>query len=131
MFNGILRGMKHALLALILAIPALAFAQSEPLLLTAQEWAHPRNGQVLVGYPSLQAAVSQLMGDETASLELRYPGGDEGSLWVQELRAWLVALGVASARIEAVPGSGTDAAIELQVISREAAVGRPAEPFVE
>ncbi|HID49327.1 MAG TPA: hypothetical protein EYP40_06925 [Chromatiales bacterium] len=49
-------------------------------------------------------------------LLLRYPGGDAGTLWMNELRSWLVSLGVPSHRIETVPGSPDTGIIELEVL---------------
>ena len=38
-------------------------------------------------------------------IELRYPGGEEGELWVGELMDWLISLGIPSKYLVAVPGS--------------------------
>jgi len=73
----------------------------------------PRSGDALLRYPPLVEAVQQLQANDNAVLEIRYPGGDSGSLWARELQAWLVALGVESARIRRVPGS--EAADQLQL----------------
>ena len=83
--------------------------------ITASEWARPRHGDWLVEQPSLAAALKQFQSTPNAHLEIRYPGGDEGVLWSEELQAWLVALGVASDRIDRVPGSGAADRIQLRV----------------
>ncbi len=98
------------LLSLLLLTP-LAHAWQGSL--SAAEWARPRSGAALVRMPVLQQAVTALRAQPESHLQLRYPGGDTGSMWAQELKAWLVALGVVSERIELLPG-GTDAgSIEL------------------
>ncbi len=84
--------------------------------LNAADWARPRHGEWLASHPSLVAALGKLQQSPQSLLQLRYPGGDEGSLWVEELQAWLVALGLESERIETLPGSGAEAAIQLEVI---------------
>ena len=63
--------------------------------------------------PALVAAMRQLQKGQ--HLQLLYPGGDAGSLWAHELRAWLVALGLSSQRIELLPGSRREDAIEVRV----------------
>lgn len=50
-------------------------------------------------------------------LKIKYPGGDEGTLWVNELRSWLIALGLSSERIELIPGSAISTTIELEVVT--------------
>jgi len=83
--------------------------------ITASQWARPRHGDWLVNQPSLAAAIKRLQQSPDAVLEIRYPGGDEGVLWAEELQAWLVALGVASDRIERVPGSGAADRVQISV----------------
>lgn len=47
---------------------------------------------------------------------IAYPGGEDGVIWAGELRAWLIALGVASSHIELQPGTRREDIIELTVI---------------
>lgn len=101
------------IVAMVLLVTALPLpAADAPLHITAFEWAQPRSGDALLRHPALVEVVRQLQENKVALLEIRYPGGDSGSLWARELQAWLVALGVESARIRLVPGS--DAADQLQ-----------------
>lgn len=86
----------------------------EPWFVTAAEWAQPRTGTVLMQHAALSQAMAALHDGQT--LQLLYPGGDEGSLWARELQAWLVALGLSSQRMELLPGSRREDAIELRVI---------------
>jgi len=102
------------LIIALLISPAGAVA-GETWQLPAAEWAQPRHGEWLVRQPALAAAVNALQQQPEAHLLIRYPGGDEGVLWADELQAWLVALGVASRRIEQIPGSGAADRIELEV----------------
>ena len=50
------------------------------------------------------------------SIELRYPGGEEGEFWVQQLADWLVSLGIPSDRLVAIPGSGAGDSIKFALI---------------
>lgn len=86
-------------------------------IIDADRWATPRSGEALVQMEPLREAVVELMRRPGSRLLVRYPGGEAGQLWVQELRAWLVALGVPSSRIELVPGGVSDDIVQLQVES--------------
>lgn len=50
-----------------------------------------------------------------ARLLVRYPGGDRGSRWAQELQNWLISLGVPSIDLEMMPGSADVDIIELEI----------------
>lgn len=102
------------ILLLIVALPLRAETVWE---LSAADWARPRHGEWLVEQPALSAAIERLQQSPQSVLQLRYPGGDEGVLWVEELQAWLVALGLESERIVTLPGSGAEQAIQLEVIA--------------
>lgn len=111
--------MRPLVLILLLGLGAPSFADEAPLHITAGEWAKPRAGIELVRFPGLAAAVRGLLAAPASRLELRYPGGDEGSLWAGELRAWLVALGIPSVRIELVPGSSVPGQIDIQLVPQQ------------
>jgi len=83
--------------------------------LSAADWARPRSGEVVVGLEPVAEVVHQLMQQPASQLIIRFPGGDEGSLWAQELRAWLISLGISSNRIRVVPGSPREDVVELAV----------------
>ncbi len=107
--------MRYLLLALLL-IPVASHADYR---LSADQWARPRSGEAVLG----MAAVLQVMEEfhETAGgrIVISYPGGEEGMLWAQELRGWLIALGVVSARIELLPGYPRGNEIGLAVSRRD------------
>ena len=107
--------MKRLLPLLLLAIGVPLHAAEMPGHITASEWAQPRSGEALLRHPALVQAVQGLQADDRAVLEIRYPGGDSGSLWARELQAWLVALGVESARIRLLPGSEAADQIQLRI----------------
>jgi len=114
-FYGILAPMKNLPLWCLLGLSLSAPALGAPLVLDAEQWAVPRGGEVILGMAPISKAMRQLDQQRGSSLLIRYPGGDEGSLWANELRAWLVALGLSSRRIELVPGSHSAQTIELEV----------------
>jgi hypothetical protein len=112
--DKILPIMRKTLIALLLLSPFPATSE-ESWQITALEWARPRHGEWLVRQPALSEAIGQMQQQPQARLQIRYPGGDEGVLWAEELQAWLVALGLASNRIERVPGSSEAATISLVI----------------
>lgn len=109
-------------LAGVFCAPVLSHAaESQPdvlslLAVTAEQWASPRNGEAIVSMPPLVAAMQDVISRPASRIALRHPGGEEGVAWAQELRDWLVALGMSSDRIEMVQG-GAGGAIELAVLA--------------
>jgi len=85
--------------------------------MSAEEWARPRTAQSLVTMPALTDALKGLDADPLSILLIRYPGGEEGALWANELRDWLVSLGLPSARIEIYPGQSNAGTITLDLKS--------------
>ncbi|HDP90118.1 MAG TPA: hypothetical protein ENN42_09240 [Thioalkalivibrio sp.] len=87
--------------------------------LSAEEWARPRQGDLLVAYPGLNQAIREWGRSGADRIRIRHPAGEAGELWAGELRDWLIALGIASTRIETVPGSPDAANIDLIFHTRE------------
>ncbi len=75
-----------------------------------------RSGERLLKNNELAAVVEAWSKDGRQQIELQYPGGEEGELWVYQLMDWLVALGIPSTNLVAVPGSGKEGLIRLRVI---------------
>ena len=86
-------------------------------LLHAKEWSVPKKPTTLLAMPAINNSMKKLQASTNSVLKLKYPGGDEGTLWANELRSWLVALGLSSKRIELVQGSAISTTIELEVLS--------------
>jgi hypothetical protein len=107
--------MKRMLLLLLLVFSS-AHAADGPWIIDAEFWAMPRSGESVRSEPALRAAVDTLMfREESSRLVIRHPGGETGQLWAQELRGWLVALGIPSARIVTEPGGVRDDQLQLTV----------------
>lgn len=108
----------------VLSLPLPSLAEGPIYVLTAGQWAVPRSGERLLRLPAVVDAVEALDPARAGGrLRIHYPGGDEGTLWARELRAWLVALGLGSERIELVPGSSAPDRLELTV-ARDAGADR-------
>lgn len=75
-------------------------ASSDRIRLTRELWTCPRSG-FYVAQPD--PLIRRFNAQAEGGIVIRYARGDEGSLWAAELRAWLVALGIPSTRIELAP----------------------------
>ena len=103
-----------AMMALLLTINS--FAQPNSVVLTHGAWEIPRHGEVMLKMGELSSIVLQWQSSPDRSIELRYPGGEEGELWVEELKDWLVSLGVPSGKILISPGSDGKDVINISLI---------------
>ena len=108
--------MKMLILSgLLIIISGSSFANNVELL-HANEWSVPKKSTILLAMPAIKNSMNKLKTNVHSRLKIKYPGGDEGTLWVNELRSWLVALGLSSKRIKLEPGSAISTTIELEVI---------------
>ncbi len=92
--------------------------------LKAEQWDMPRHGETLLKQPELAKIVRQWMQQQDAVIEIRYPGGEEGELWLGELMDWLIALGIPSGAINHIPGSGAEDVINLVLIPPNGALSK-------
>lgn len=86
------------------------------LKLTSEHWDLARHGERLIQIPVLKTVVNDWSTSQGHIIELRYPGGEEGELWVRELMDWLISLGIPSQYLVPVPGSGEADVIKFQLI---------------
>lgn len=98
-----------------LCVEAIAGNDAENSLL-AEQWELSRSGDALTKIPAINKVINQWSLKPQQRIELHYPGGEEGELWVEELRDWLVSLGVPSKNIVVMPGSGVEDVIKLHVV---------------
>jgi hypothetical protein len=112
--NISMRLLHFAMIALL--ISGLAVAEPVVMELRAEQWELSRNGERLLAIDGMSEIVEAWSSDTRQAIELQYPGGEEGELWVYQLKDWLVALGIPSKNLVAVPGSGQADVIRLQVI---------------
>lgn len=108
-----------ACLTLSLLISINVYAQDVSIELRAESWDIPRHGESLLTVPELSKVMQKWMTDPSKKIELRYPGGEEGELWVEELKDWFVSLGVPSSIIQLSPGSHAEDIINIVIIKAE------------
>lgn len=104
---------------MLLFIFDIGFAvEDSPYLLTAAQWNVPRTESTVLAMPTLQAVMKAYQSSEASNrLLIKYPGGDEGTLWAYELRGWLISLGIASGNIQLVPGARDANQLEIFVMT--------------
>jgi len=103
---------------LILGVLLLLFSGSlmaESWQLTLDEWSRPRSGEVVMEMAPVADAVLAWHQESDRHLELVYPGGEQGEIWVAELRDWLLALGVDRRAIRLQPGAPSEDVVLLRV----------------
>ena len=104
------------IMLLLLAVCATAQAEQQ-FVLTEEEWSRPRSATVVKSYPAMQKTVQAwLLNPRKQSIELRYPGGEEGSLWAEEIKDWLISMGIPSNKLETYPGHPQQAEVALVVL---------------
>ena len=105
---------RLGLMCLLLFTLAAQANTARIFVLSAEEWARPRSGEVIAEVEALRAAVSYWDKVENGMITVQYPGEDSGELWAAELRDWLISLGVPSDYILMV--AGTQAADEIRLL---------------
>lgn len=81
-----------------------------------EQWELFRHGEKILTITELKELVIAWSENTDKILEMHYPGGEQGELWVRELMDWLIALGVPSGSIYAVPGSGNEDIIKILLV---------------
>ncbi len=97
-------------------------AGNQELKLTEEQWDLVKQGDQLLNMPLLQQVVNAWSSSplwRERGIELRYPGGEEGELWVEELKDSLISLGIPSEYLFVVPGSGEADIIILKISKLE------------
>lgn len=83
-------------LALLMMLPSMAQTFAVP----SEFWLTPRSGQAVRAEPKLQQAFAIYLQSDTVRLRLHHQKRDESTAQAEELRGWLIALGVEAERIE-------------------------------
>lgn len=83
--------------------------------LTREQWTGPRSGAYLAQLEPLNSLIRRFNARAGSGIVIRYAQANEGGLWATELRAWLVALGIPSARIELVSVMRAEDALTIEI----------------
>ena len=96
-----------------------AKAESIIMIVSAEQWAIPRHGERIINMSEIKTIIQAWQKNPKQLIEISYPGGESGELWLTELKDWFIALGISSANIKAVAGSGSKDIIKLTVVTAE------------
>lgn len=109
--------MKRLVVAtLVLACTFAAGAQeSRQWTLTRAQWSGVTSAEQVVDLPPLHAAMKAFDAAPGSRLVVIHNGGEDGLFWAADLKGWLVALGIPSARIVDRTGALPPDRIRLQV----------------
>ena len=72
---------------------------AESVTITADQWARPRSGEAIIHLERLHEVIEALDQSADNQITIRHAAGESGTLWAEELRSWLVSLGIPSRRI--------------------------------
>ena len=109
------------ILALVFSLNTLAYAepqesQQQQWMLTEEQWDLVKQGEQLLAMPLLRQVVDVWALQQGQAIELRYPGGEEGELWIEEVKDWLISLAIPSKYLIAVAGSGEADVIIIKIV---------------
>jgi hypothetical protein len=108
----------HGVLAGVVLAVAMAAAEGAELArahLERDDWPAQRDHRSILSLTAVRTVLEAYDETRDRRLLIRYPGGDLGNAWAFELRDWMVALGVPSASITLLPGSGAPDRLVLSV----------------
>lgn len=100
------RRFPMSLCALGMLLTTASFPLAAEEVIHYRDWAQIKGAVSLLQLPALQRVVTEYENKENAKIIVRYPGGDLGNARAEDLRSWLVSLGISSRDIELHPGSG-------------------------
>ncbi len=66
----------------------------------AEVWASPRQAETFLQHEGVGQLVRALLQAPESRLQLRYPDNEWGEIWGEELRTWLISLGISSDRLD-------------------------------
>ena len=98
------------------ALPAQSSERTATWSLYAEQWELARSGETILSLPAINQLIEAWLSDRQKKIEIHYPGGEDGEVWVQELSDWLVSLGIPSRHMIITPGSGADDVIKFDII---------------
>lgn len=98
---------RHGLTFLIVCLGwSMPLWSEDKWAVSATEWAQPRSGEMVSSLKGVRAAMATVSQSPSSRVAIHHPGGDQGIWWAEELKGWLITLGLDSSRVELVPGSG-------------------------
>ena len=108
--------MNKVILTIVLSCMTFVICHASSVyMLTQEQWAQPKRVENILQMQAIKNTLMEFEKLPGSRLLILYPGGDEGTLWASELKAWLVSMGLSSRQIEIKPGSSESNVIEMRV----------------
>lgn len=82
------------------------------------EWPEYENGANVSALPQVSRTLRLFDEHDKVSIEIRYPGGDQGRSLAESLFKWFITLGIPAQYMELVPGSGSADSLVISLIDR-------------
>ncbi|MCG8432969.1 MAG: hypothetical protein MJA83_02930 [Gammaproteobacteria bacterium] len=98
--------------ACCIALPALA---EDQWIVTAADWSRPRSGEMVLQLEGIHNAVNAWRDDSGADIIIIYAGGESGGFWAEEIRSWMIALGIPGEHVITRTGGLNEDRIVLQL----------------
>lgn len=106
--------MRRVLLAAILSLAPVA-AGAEVYAVPNGFWLDTRSGAGVLAEPAVAQAVRHFLQRPQSKLVLHHARDDESTARAEELRGWLIALGLEAGRVELAESAATDRTIQIEV----------------
>lgn len=110
-----IRSLRLLAAAALLQSHAFAAAPAETYAVPAEVWDHPRSARAMLGQPAIGEAVRAYLARPGRKLAIHYAAGQEPLLYAEELRSWLIALGIESGDIALSPDRNRGEPLTLEV----------------
>ena len=107
--------MKWIMPWVIVASLWIAPCSAQTFELSSEFWQAPRSGQAVRDNPQLQQALTAYFKWPQAQVRLHHQKRDEISAQAEELRGWLIALGIEAERIELIEDNPAEP-IKLEIM---------------
>ena len=99
-------------------LSATASAETYEYTLTRPQWPQHANGHNIAAVPMVAEALRRFKENDNITIVIRYPGGDPGHQWANQLHGWLVSFGVPTRYLKLEPGSGGLDRLVVEVVDR-------------
>ncbi len=105
---------SRSVLAIMIGLLCAAQCAAQTFTLPSEFWQSPRSGQVVRAESQLQQAFAAYAKSDRTRIRLHHQKRDESIAQAEELRGWLIALGLEAERIEMIDDNPIDT-IKLQI----------------
>lgn len=85
------------------------------IIISNTDWPEIRTASRVLSMAAVKRAVDEFEAQPNRAITIFFPGGDQGQQWAQELKDWMVVLGIKGEKIQFAAGSGDPNSLSLMV----------------